>query len=312
MLLALLLVLMSPQADLFAFRVGFWNNLHHFLYVLGRDRNRAPDRMRDAVVNAPRDVEGLAARPEAERAAWQAAIEAYAAGMSKKDVVFDDDLVAITRILAAAPDDSDLSGLGLDSAVVAALRQAAPVYRAVWWPRHARADAARREDLASLVRTYGARAVARLTSVYGTRWPSEPRLIDLSAYTNWAGAYSTDAGLIEFSSADEALSGSEGLEILLHEASHQWDAEIDRRLSAIAAKAGRPVPRSLSHAMIFYTSGAIVGALVPGHVPYADKFGVWARGMSELKALLDKYWLPYLQGTGTFDEAIAATITAVR
>src|SRR4030095_16540657 len=99
---------------LFAFRSGFWNNLHHFLYVLGRDRNRAPDRMRDAVVNAPKDVEGVSARPESDRSAWDDAIAYYAAGLSTKDAVFDRDLIAVTSALASASDDSDLSGLRLD------------------------------------------------------------------------------------------------------------------------------------------------------------------------------------------------------
>src|SRR5207244_3485935 len=50
-----------PTADaLFAFRIGFWNNLHHFLYVLGRARNIAPDARREAVSHAPADTDGLA------------------------------------------------------------------------------------------------------------------------------------------------------------------------------------------------------------------------------------------------------------
>lgn len=297
----------SPR--LFEFRSGFWGNLHHFLYVLGRAQNRAPDRERRAVAAAPLDIEGLASRSDAEQVVWKDAVSFYAAGLSKKDAVFDDELVRVTRALVAAPDGSDLSGLGLDAALVSTLGRAAPIYRAVWWPRHARANAARQADLQAFLDKYGARAVARLTALYGTRWPAQPRIIDICAYTNWAGAYSTDGGLIALASTDSETSGSEGLETLLHEASHQWDEEIDRRLSAIAAKAGRPVPRLLSHAMIFYTSGEIVAEIVPGHEPYAIKAGVWNRGMSDLKPLLDTYWRPYLRGTATFDEAITRIIT---
>jgi hypothetical protein len=43
----------SRSTQLFAFRAGFWLNLHHFLYVLGRARNGAPDSSRAAVVKAP-------------------------------------------------------------------------------------------------------------------------------------------------------------------------------------------------------------------------------------------------------------------
>ena len=297
---------------LFRFRSGFWVNLHHFLYVLGRDRNLASDRTRDAVVNAPKDVEGLSARPEADRTAWHEAIGFYANGLSKKDAVFDADLVTVTRALAAARDDADPGGVSLDPALVSALRQAAPIYRAVWWPRHARANAARRADLEQQISAYGARGVARLTALYGTVWPIRPRIVDISAYTNWAGAYSTDGGLIAVSSTGTALSGSDGLEILLHESSHQWDDEMDRRLSAIAAAQNRQVPRLLSHALIFYTSGEVTAEIVPGHVPYATKYGIWDRGMRDLKPLLDQHWRRYILGEVSFQAAIAAIVAASR
>jgi hypothetical protein len=302
----------AAESKRFVFRSGFWLNLHHFLYVLGRAQNGAPDRRRAAVANAPADLEGLAARPEGERAPWDDAVRFYASGPSTKDAVFDDDLVKTTRTLGAAGDSSDLSGLPLDPQLVAALRRAAPVYRTVWWPRHSTANAARRDDLQRVIDKYGAALVRRLTTVYRTEWPSEPRMIELSAYSNWAGAYSTDGGLIVFSSTDEAISGMLGLEILLHESSHQWDEEIAKRVSAVAAKQGKAVPALLSHALVFFTSGELVTEVAPDHVPYAVKFGLWnQRGLGAFKPLLDQYWRPYIRGGGTFEDAIAAILAHV-
>lgn len=312
MLLALWLSLACPvpvDQDLFAFRSGFWVNLHHFLYVLGRARTGAADSRRAAVVKAPADVEGLAARSDDDRAAWDESIHYYAGGLSAKDAIFDADLVQITRKLAAAPDDADPASLGIPADVASTLKLAAPVYRAVWWPRHARANAARQADFQGLLDKYGAPAVARLTALYQARWPARPRVVDIVAYSNWAGAYSTDGGLIVVASTDEASGGALGLETLLHESSHQWDEEIDGRLKAIAAKQGRPVPAGLSHAMIFYTAGEIVSVLIPGHVPYADQYGIWTRGANlRFKPLLDRYWRPYIRGTGTFEEAAAKLV----
>ena len=307
MILALVIALTPVQSDQFAFRSGFWNNLHHFLYVLGRDRNGTPDRTRDAVITAPKDLNGLAERSDAERAAWNEAIGFYADGLSKKDAVFDDDLIAVTRTLAAASDNADLAKLKLDSELVQVLQRAAPVYRAVWWARHSASNAGRQKEYQGLIDKYGRQAVARLTALYGTAWPSTPRIIDLVAYTNWAGAYSTTGPLIEIASAYENTGGVIGLEILLHESSHQWDDEISARVSAIAARQGKRMPDTLTHALIWYTTGTVVAELVPGHVPYAEKFGLWNRGgLVQLKPLLDKHWRPYLAGKGTFDEAIAA------
>jgi hypothetical protein len=317
-LLALWLSLALPVSvqggvdeQLFAFRSGFWVNLHHFLYVLGRARAGTPDSRRLAVVKAPADVEGLGSRSVDERAAWDESIHYYAGGLSTKDAVFDDDLIQITRKLAAAPDDADPASLGIPPDLAATLKLAAPVYRAVWWPRHSRANTARRDDLQARIDRHGAAAVKRLTGLYQTTWPARPRVIDIAAYSNWAGAYSTDGGLIVVASTDEAIAGALGLETLLHESSHQWDEEIEGRLKAIAAKQGKPVPAGLSHAMIFYTSGEIVSELVPGHVPYADKYGIWTRGANpRFKPLLDQYWRPYVRGAGTFEQAAAKLVEA--
>lgn len=293
----------------FTFRIGFWNNLHHFLYVLGRARAGAADSQRVAVVKAPADAEGLAGQPEAERAAWDEAVRYYAAGLSTKDAVFDNDLIEVTRKLAASRDDADPGALGLSPELTATLKLAAPVYRAVWWPRHRRADAARRDEFQALLETYGDAAVKRLTTLYQTTWPSRPRIVDLVAYANWAGAYSTRGPLIVVASTDEAIGGNLGLETLLHESSHQWDDEIEGRLAAIAKKQGKPVPGALSHALIFYTSGEIVAELIPGHVPYAVKNGLWNHtDLARLKPLLDQYWRPYIRGAATFDEALGAIL----
>jgi hypothetical protein len=296
--------------ELFSFRIGIWNNLHHFLYVLGRARNGVPDMRREPVAGAPGDVEGLSARPDAERRAWDDAVRFYAAGLSTKDAVFDAEMVKVTQLLTAAPDSSDLTGVGLDPQLVAVLKRVEPVYRAVWWPRHARANHARRDELLPLAEKHGPALVKRLTAVFGTEWPAHPRLIDLAAYTSWSGAYSTDGGLIVMATLSESNIGLWGLESMLHEAAHQWDEQFQRRLSAVAAKTGKPLPPQLSHAIIFHTCGELIRELFPDHVTSADKLGIWNRGFGPFKALLDRHWRPYLKGIATFEEAAAKLVEA--
>jgi hypothetical protein len=63
--------------------------------------------------------------------------------------------------------------------------------------------------------------------------------------------------------------------------------------------------------MIFFTAGDSVRRVIPGHVPYADAFGVWDRGFAAFKAPLQETWKPYLDGKGTRDEAIAALVARV-
>jgi hypothetical protein len=84
---------------------------------------------------------------------------------------------------------------------------------------------------------------------------------------------------------------------------------IDRYVAVIlrdqARAAGVRVPPGLSHGMVFMTAGEAVRSVMPDHVPYADKFGVWNRGLASLHDALTTYWLPYLRGQSTLANALA-------
>src|SRR6185436_10890249 len=90
----------------------FWLNLHHFLYVLGRSANKERDTSREAVIHAPEDqARGLAGLKPKDQQIWREAVAAYAAGPSKKDLVFDDPLPDITITLARAGSNKLLTGV---------------------------------------------------------------------------------------------------------------------------------------------------------------------------------------------------------
>jgi len=128
--------------------------------------------------------------------------------------------------------------------------------------------------------------------------------VHLSGYTNWAGAYSTRGNLLVVSSLDEAIGAVYGLETIFHEGMHQWDDQILRSLREQAIRLNKVVPRDLSHAMIFFTAGEAIRRVFPDHIPYADKFGIWQRGMGPFKTALEQGWKPYLDGRVSRDEAL--------
>lgn len=111
-------------APIFRFETdGFWLNLHHFLYVLGRVEAKMPDVRREAVAGAPADeAEGLETLGDVDRQAWRAAVSAYATGLSKLDMVFSRPLYDVTNALRRAPSDRPLTSATIDPAVVAALQ----------------------------------------------------------------------------------------------------------------------------------------------------------------------------------------------
>jgi hypothetical protein len=89
---------------------------------------------------------------------------------------------------------------------------------------------------------------------------------------------------------------------------HQWDSQVFDALRTQARANNKLVPRGLSHALIFFTAGEAVRRVIPGHVPYAEKFGVWQRGMMQFKTPIEQTWKPYVDGKGTRDETFAELI----
>jgi len=300
----------ETRKPIFIFHTGeFWLNLHHFLYVLGRAENKERDIQREAVSGAPADQErGLQKLNEAERKIWRDAVGAYAAGPSKKDVVFDDPMPAITNALSRVVDAKSLTSSEIDPGIRIILERATPIYRKAWWEEHREANRAWKKEIDALVDRHGTAVLAFITNAYKLDWPATGFPVHVSAYSNWAGAYSITGNLLVMSSRSPGLQGLYGFETAFHEGMHQWDDQVFETLRKQAVKVNKFFPKGLSHAMIFFTAGEAVRSVVPDHVPYAEKFGVWQRGLGPMKVALEENWKPYLDGKVTRDEALRALI----
>jgi hypothetical protein len=302
----------APPSPIFRFDTDdFWLDLHQFLYVLGRDVSQQPDRLRRAVAQAPKEsADVMASATPDEKRAMIAAIAGYAAGPSKLDAIFDKTLVdAATALAAVRSDATSLAGVAIPADIRALLEMAGPAYRARFWPAHRAANAKWVAAMQPLLDQYGGKVHAFIMAKYALPWPADGYTVHVVAYANWAGAFSTGDRILLISSLDAGNAGTSALETVFHESMHQWDEPIEAAIVAAARAQGRTAPANLNHAMIFYTAGEAVRRVVPGHLPYAEANGLWAR-MAPLKPLLDQAWLPYLNGAGTRDEAIAALIRA--
>ena len=287
----------------------FWLNLHHFLYVLGRAENKETNATREAVAAAPADQQsGLEKLSGKEQTIWREAVAAYAAGSSKKDVVFDDPLPAITSALAQAGDAKSLNGSQVDPAVATILERAAPIYQKAWWTKHHDANQNWQKAIQALLDRHGVNVLGFITNAYKLQWPETGFPVHVSAYANWAGAYSVTGNLLVLSSLAPGNQAAYGLETIFHEGMHQWDDQTLEVMIELAKKANKFAPRGLMHALIFYTAGEAIRRAVRDHVPYAEKFGVWQRGMGPFKTALEEIWQPYLDGHGTRDEAFTELI----
>lgn len=324
---------LETKDPIFVFHTDeFWLNLHHFLYVLGRAENKESDTAREAVAGAPADQEsGLAKLSAKEQKIWREAVASYGAGPSKKDIVFNDPMPAITAALARAG-DAKLLGSEIDPEIATILQRAAPIYRKAWWQKHHEANRNWLKGIDALLKRHGDDVLGFITNAYKLQWPAAGFPVHVSAYTNWAGAYSTTGNLLVVASQSPSLQGLYGLETIFHEGMHQWDDQVFAAMREQAIKLNKFFPRGLTHSLIFFTAGEAVRRAVdgerksatgersgavggdrsgtgePGYVPYAEKFGVWQRGMGPFKIALEEIWKPYLDGRGTRDEAFATLI----
>jgi hypothetical protein len=306
----------TAALPLFTFETDeLWLNLHHFLWVLGRAEAGIRDNTRQSAVTAASEAERALPRLSAEdRAAWAEAVHVYAAGLSRY-AALQEPMPTTTRALASAGDGPTLASVALDAALVAALEHAAPIYRKVWWPAHLEANRAWRSATQTLVDRYGAEVVDYVTRAYGAAWPASGYAVHVSAYANAGSAYSSGiTGMIVAPSQSEFTAGLYALEAIVHEAMHQWDGQTFSAMRAAAPNAR--IPRDLTHALIFYTSGEAVRRVAPTHVPMADEIDIWSLGLSgstlpsqRLKPLLVEIWQPWLDGRGTRDDALAALVT---
>lgn len=300
----------QTRAPIFLFENRSWINLHHFLYVLGRASAGEADAKRAAVADAPRDA-ASAPLTDDERRVWDRAVARYAGAFSKRDLVFDATAFNATNAIARVADGGSPMVTSVPAEIRDALIEVMPLYEKHWWPAHAEANRKRVTEFYALIGRHGRAIVERLTRLYVEPWPAGGVRVQIAAYTNWAGAYSTRGPLLVVASLPSAHDGTAGLEILFHEAMHQWDDQMDARLRRIASATGRAVPPDLTHAMIFYTAGHVTRAVVgETHTTYAEANGIWQRGLGRFRTALDAHWKPYLDGATTIDEALTRLLAS--
>ena len=291
----------------FAFHSNQWVNLHHFLYATARARERL-DTGRPAVTGALNDTVGFGRLSAGQKAAWEAAVDYYIKFVAKRDILFDSSLVDVNNHLAQLENASSVRGTaGLDTGIAAALDRAGPVYRVLWWPAHDAANKRWITGVLPLLRDHGAAAARAETRIFVRPWSATPVRVDVAAYTNWAGAYTTEnPGHINIVNDSSTIGRPVSVELLFHEVLHTMDDSVFRVLQSSFRAQKKRWFRDPTHPFIFYTSGELARREFPGHVPFAEEAGIWARNpdFAKILPMLRQYWQPYMDGTSSLEEAM--------
>lgn len=311
----------------FELHSGFWINLHHFLYQQARQRREA-----SAGNTGTPPAPASPALSAAERTAWDAAVTYYAVNFADRDLTFNSELIALKDQLGSLENCRDLSGktskdcsAWLPAVLTQVLEGAAPVYRAHWWPQHDRDNRRWIARVAPLVQQNGVELAQRLAEIYQAKWPREKIRVDICANANGAGAYATlDPLRVTISSQDPRNQDRAALEVLFHEASHGLAEPLQTAIIRECRQRGKPIPRDLWHALIFYTTGEVVktvlrlpsadkqpGSSAEGYVPFAVREGLYTRGWESYEHVLERFWQPYLDGKSDFDDAVVRMVSAL-
>src|SRR5580658_4493491 len=258
----------------FEFHSGFWINLHHTLYYEAKLRESPPTVPQKGnpvpQVKLQLMKDAAKALSPAERIAWDKSVAYYAANYANKDLLFNNELILLKNQLADFEDCDELSGTrkkacdaGLPAQLTQALDAAAPVYRAYLWPDQDRANRRWVARVAPLVEEQGVGISERLADIYQAKWPKEKIRVDVSAYANPSGAYTTiDPLRVTISSTDARNQGDEAFEVLFHEASHGIAEPVQSAIIRECHQRDKAIPRDLWHALIFYTTGEVIRPLM--------------------------------------------------
>lgn len=327
----------ETQLPVFELHSGFWINLHHTLYQEARQRKAATSRDADATKPTAPFKSVLAGKglTAAEQKAWDDGVAYYAENYAEKDLLFTTELIQLKDQLGDFEDCDELSGrkrkfcdAGLPANLTLVLETAAPVYRKYLWPEHDKANRRWILQVAPLVRQQGVGLSERLADIYQTRWPQGKIRVDVVAYANWAGAYTTvDPLRVTISSLDSRNQGPQALEVLFHEGSHGIAEAVQRAIIRECRQRDKPIPRDLWHALVFYTTGEVIRTVLSspstnraekggdgassGYNTYAFREGLYERGWRNYLELLQRFWQPYLDGKATFDDAIARMVSSL-
>lgn len=297
----------SVESERFVFHSDPWTNLHHFLYQWARNvPERQPEDRRRAVEVTEQDQLGSLEPHEHE--AWVRALDYYRQRLIASDILFNRRLVEIRGQLAVIA----CSGVGLDELVAEhriVLDEAMRVYRSRWWPTHHEANMAWIQWQLDALKVHETTLAERLAAAYGGAWPRDRIRVDVAAYTNWAGAYTTNnPNHLTISGTD--YTGLEGLEILFHEVSHAsfFEQRILGQINVAFRDRGGDPPNRLAHTIQFVTPAELLSAVLTDEE--LEKFHSVGKRVLERGSLREQYfvvlehWKPFLDGQVEHTEAL--------
>ena len=288
------------ETRVFTFHHNLWLNAHHWLRNLARMQGNP--RLKDKVAQMLADLNEQERQVAAEVTAY------YRERWAPADLLFDKEMLQLKKAVHQYGHLALEKG-SFSQALKQNLSAWAPVYQAHWWDGDRKNNEAKVHDFLKIVKTHEETLVQRLPAVYGTSWQGKKIRVDVVRTGHWAPAYTTDdPDHIIFLSANRSTPTAElGLEIMFHEASHLWFGEIYQRLAATFSAAEKD-PGRLWHTLLFVSVGHEVRRILGPQFRTYSEFNGLDQRQPRLYQLARQWWIPYLDGKITRDEAFKGLV----
>jgi hypothetical protein len=295
----------------FEFHSGFWINMHLFLLEEALTRNGGREAAREAEFTNDSSIS--ATLTGNEKTNWDAAVAYYRENLMDLDLVTNDRMRIVKNTLENLEDESSLRRSHLDPRLIHILDNAAPVYRAHWWAAHDRANRAWIAAVVPLADADGNSLTEKIANAYDTSWPDEPVRVDVVAYANDSGAFTTLLPTrIVISSLDPSNQKLTAEEALFHEASHALVEAVGNSMLSDFAGHHKKAPPDLLHAILYFTTGYFMRQLHPDYIPYAEGNGLWQQpGWKGFHEAIAKDWQPYLESQASLSEALSRLVSDI-
>lgn len=289
----------------FEFHSSFWINLHHFLY--------------NEAFRPKAHQESDIAWSEEESRDIGKAVDFYQHTFAGKDLLFDDELLAINNKLAANETNDRLSDLGFPKELVEILERAAPAYRIKIWKYQHQRNQEWIRNVRSRLEKFGPIIQERLQLITGGDFPNTPHRIDVVHEANWAGAYtSRRPSRTVVSSGRVSNQGWSALELVFHELMHAGPFDAINGLVEEEFHRNDWEDRDhLWHAILFFSVGRVTQQVLQeagiAFTPYAEANGLFsaARSWNRYQPLLEAYWQPYLSAQSELRPSIKVLVQKV-
>lgn len=240
--------------DHFTFHNNKWMNLHHFFYEQASHGQKK--HLKDDGVNFINTNDSLTVGQLDGNAR-----EVFLSGVSfyKENVINQPLLIQSGRILKwlQQQPDKKIADTSYSSSFTNVLNTLEPIYSKYFWERHKTQNQLLLDRFKNTISANEEYVIKKLENLSGNHWSRVVR-VDITAYGNWASAYSPASDNIVVSSMDPLMHSTLFVEFVFHESSHllfDRSSLFRKSLFQISKETSIKYPRNLWHAAMFYLSG---------------------------------------------------------